>query len=110
VNFNNLFNLILEGDGDPLYDLNPDDLNEKDILNLTPDVAKKLSIQDKNKRLFKIQLNGELFETQASSKNEAIGNIGFRLADAAKIRPNIVIFKMRKNNTKVFDDKWKVKY
>jgi hypothetical protein len=110
VNFNNLVNLILEGDGDPLYDLNPDDLDENDILNLNPDVAKQLSINDKSKRIFTLKVNGKEYKTEASTKNGAIGNIGFRIAEEENIRPILIIYKLRKLKPKVFDNKWKIKY
>lgn len=110
MNFNNLVNLILEGDGDPLYDLNPDDLDENDILNLNPDVAKQLSIKDKSKRLFTLKVNGKEYKTEASTKNGAIGNIGFRIAEEENIRPSLIIYKLRKLKPRVFDNKWKIKY
>ena len=110
MNFNNLVNLILEGDGDPLYDLNPDNLDENDILNLNPDVAKQLSIKDKSKRLFILKVNGKEYKTEASTKNGAIGNIGFRIAEEENIRPSLIIYKLRKLKPRVFDNKWKIKY
>jgi hypothetical protein len=110
VNFNDLYNLILEGDGDPLYDLDPNTLKDKDIEHLQPDVARKLSERDDSKREFVIKLNNEVIKTMAKSKNEAIGNIGYRLAKAANVFPNLVIYKMHQNNVKVFDIKWKIRY
>jgi hypothetical protein len=110
VNFNDLYNLILEGDGDPLYDLDPKSLNVKDIDNLEPNVARKLSERDDNKREFTIKTNNQILKTTAKSKNEAIGNIGYRLAKAANVFPNLVIYKMHQNNVKVFDSKWKIRY
>lgn len=110
MNFNDLYNLILEGDGDPLYDLDPNTLNDKDIDNLKPDVARKLAEMDDSKREFTIKTNNQILKTMARSKNEAIGNIGYRLANAAKRKPNLVIYKMHQNNVKVFDIKWKIRY
>jgi hypothetical protein len=110
VNFNDLYSLILEGDGDPLYDLDPKSLNVKDIDNLEPDVARKLSERDESKREFVIKLNNKVLKTMAKSKNDAIGNIGYRLAKAANVFPNLVIYKMHQNNVKVFDIKWKIRY
>lgn len=110
MNFNDLYNLILEGDGDPLYDLDPNTLKDIEIHNLKPDIAKELSEKDDSKREFLIKINNEVLKTMAKSKNEAIGNIGYRLAKAANAFPNLVIYKMHQNNVKVFDNKWKIKY
>ena len=110
MKFNDLVALVLEGDFDPLYDTNPETLSDLEIQNLETQVAKKLSIEDHSKRIFIITLNNEKFKTHATSKNEAIGNIGYRLASDAKVFPNLVIHKLHKNGTKVFDEKWKIKY
>lgn len=110
MKFNDLVNLVLEGDFDPYYDVGIESLSDAEIQNLEPQVAKKLSIEDHSKRIFIIVLNNQKFKTHATSKNEAIGNIGFRLASDAKVFPNLVIHKLHKNGTKVFDEKWKIKY
>lgn len=110
MKFNDLVALVLEGDFDPLYDTNPQTLSDLEIQNLEPQVAKKLSIEDHSKRIFIITLNNQKFKTHATSKNGAIGNIGYRLASDAKVFPNLVIYKLHKNKTKVFDEKWKIKY
>jgi hypothetical protein len=110
VNFDNLVNLILEGDFDPYYDTNPETLSEVEIENLKPEVAKQLSIDDKSKRLFILKINGKEYKTEASSKNGAIGNIGYRMAAEASIRPSLIIYKLRKLEPRVFDNKWKIKY
>jgi hypothetical protein len=108
--FNNLVNLILEGDFDPLYDVDPNTLSEIEIENLKPEVAKQLSIDDKSKRLFTLKVNGKEYKTEASTKNGAIGNIGFRIAEEENIRPSLIIYKLRKLKPRVFDNKWKIKY
>lgn len=110
MDFNGLYNLILEGSGDPLYDIDPNTLTEVEINNLKPDVARELSKRDNSIRRFTIKTDKEELDTMAKSKNEAIGNIGYRLANAAKRKPNLVIYKMNQNGVKVFDSKWKVKY
>lgn len=109
MKFNDLVALVLEGNFVPYYDVDPESLSDLEIQNLAQ-VAKKLSIEDHSKRIFIITLNNEKFETHATSKNEAIGNIGFRLASDEKVFPNLVIYKLHKNRTKVFDEKWKIKY
>ncbi len=110
MNFNNLVNLILEGDFNPYYDIDPETLSEIEITNLEPEVAKQLSIDDKSQRLFVLKINGKEHKTEASSKNEAIGNIGYRMAEEANIRPSLIIYKLRKLKPRVFDNKWKIKY
>lgn len=110
MKFNDLVALVLEGDFDPYYDTDPETLSDLEIQNLDPQVAKQLSMEDKNKRIFTITLNNKKFKTHATSKNEAIGNIGFRIANDAKVFPNLIIHKLHKNGTKVFDEKWKIKY
>lgn len=110
MDFNDLYNLILEGSGDPLYDIDPNTLTDVEINNLKPEVAKELSKRDNSIRRFTIKTDREELETMAKSKNEAIGNIGYRLANAVKRKPNLVIYKMHQNNVKVFDIKWKIRY
>ena len=108
--FNTLVKIISEGDYDPYYDTDPETLSQKEIENLNPEVAKQLSIEDTKQRLFIIKINGKIHKTEASSKSQAIGNIGFRMAEDAQLRPNLVIHKLRKSKPRVFDDKWKISY
>lgn len=110
MKFDKLVKVILEGDFDPNYDTNPFFLSKKEIENLSRKTAKKLSEEDKSKRLFKIKYDRETYETHARSATEAIGNVGQRIsASLGKIKPHAIIAKVR-DNGKVTDTKWDYTY
>lgn len=110
MKFDKLVKLILEGDFDPNYDTNPFFLSKKEIENLSRKTARRLSEEDKSKRLFKIKYDRETYDTHARSAKEAIGNVGKRISAAlGKIKPNAIIARVR-DNGKVTDTKWDYTY
>lgn len=110
MEFDKLVKLILEGDFDPNYDTNPLFLTKKEIENLSRKTAKKLSEEDKSKRLFKVKYDRNTYDTHARSATEAIGNVGQRVsASLGKINPSGTIAKVR-DNGKVTDTKWNYTY
>ena len=110
MKFDKLVKLILEGDFDPNYDANPFFLSKKEIENLSRKTAKRLSEEDKSKRLFKVRYDRETYETHARSATEAIGNVGQRIsAFLGKKNPSGTIVKVRENG-RVKDTKWDYTY
>jgi hypothetical protein len=111
VNFNKLVKVLLEGDFDPNYDVNPLFLTKKEIDHLSRKTAKQLSLGDKSKREFEISWEGKKYQTHAKTKDEAIGNIGQRIsANMGKIKHGPMISKLKQSGIKVLDKKWNVSY
>jgi hypothetical protein len=110
VQFNDLVNLILEGDFDPLYDVHFSELSPNEINSLSRDERKMFSLKDKSKRKFHIIIDGEKFSSYASSKNGAIGNIAYNIGLDQNLKTGVVFNRIKKMDVKVFDDKWNVKY
>lgn len=110
MKFNDLVNLILEGDFDPFYDVHFSELSPKEIENLPKEERKAISLKDKSKRKFHVIVAGNKLSTYASSKNGAIGNVAYNIGSDEKIKTSVIVKKLQKMDVKVFDDKWNVKY
>jgi hypothetical protein len=110
VNFDNIVNLVLEGDFDPFYDVHFSELSPNEIENLPKKEREHFSRKDKSERKFYIVLYGNKHSTIATSKNSAIGNIAYNIGLDNKIKTSVIVKKLQRLNVEVFDDKWKIKY
>jgi hypothetical protein len=111
MQFDRLVKLLIEGDFDPNYDVNPTFLKKKEIDNLSRKVVKKLSLSDKSEREFELKFEGKTYRTNARTRDEAIGHIGKKISVKKKlIKPNLIISKLKESGIKVLDKKWNVAY
>lgn len=110
MKFDKLVKLILEGDFDPNYDTNPFFLSKKEIENLPRKTARKLSEEDKSKRLFKINYDRKTYYTHARSATEAVGRVGKRISlDQKRNDPRMIIVKVR-DGGEITDTRWDYTY
>jgi hypothetical protein len=110
VNFNDLINLIIEGDFNPLYDVHHDQLSPQEIERLSKGERKSISLKDKSKREFSVIVNGKEIKTHATGKNAAIGNVAYNMSLDEKLKPAVVVRRLQEMGAKIYDKKWKIGY
>lgn len=110
MKFDDLVNLILEGDFDPFYDVHFSELSPKEIENLSKKERREISLKDKSKRKFHVFVAGNKLSTYASSKNGAIGNVAYNIGLDENLRTSVVVKRLQQMDVKVLDDKWNIKY
>lgn len=110
MKFDDLVNLILEGDFDPFYDVHFSELSPKEIENLSKKERKEISLKDKSKREFSVIVNGKEIKTYTTCKNSAIGNVAYNMSLDDKLKPAFVVKRLHEMGAKVYDKKWSIGY
>jgi hypothetical protein len=110
MNFDKLVNIYCE-DEQTTFPFIKDE--KKEETKVVPEVKTdeeliELSKNDDSPRLFKVLWDGFMYDTVASSKESAIGNIAFRLTKGTNKPTGVLRNKMK--SIRVRDMRWNVKY